>query len=128
MGRGQVSNEFIVLLGVCILLVLSVLYGISENMQSLVLKKEKHAIRDIGYFVQNELFSAAQAKDSYSREFELPQKHNSVDYTISIVSGYLEITAARTGAYTEFRLPKVTGDIQKGKNTVRKEGGAVYLN
>lgn len=128
MRQSQVSNEFIVLLGVCILIVLTILYGLSENMKSLVLKKEKHAIRDVGYYIQNEIFNAAYAKDGYSRTFPVPQKHNGVEYTLGTTGGYLELTATSTGAYAEFRLPEIVGIISKGENTVRKEGGVIYLN
>jgi hypothetical protein len=128
MKKGQVANEFLILLGMGMIFLLIFLYAISDDMQSLTMEKEFNSIRDVGYSVQNEFFLAAGVKDGYFRQFKVPETHDGVRYNITISGGYLVLQSEKTHQLAEFAVPPVVGSIRKGENNISKEGGVIYLN
>ena len=96
-------------------------------MKFLVAKKEQNAIRDLGFSIQNEFFFASNVKDGYYREFNVPEVHNGVKYSITMNQGYLMLTS-NSGQYQEFAIPQVIGNIKKGTNNITRIGGVIYLN
>jgi len=128
MRKSQAANEFMMLLSMALLFMMLILYGVSQEMRSLAIRKEAYAIKDVGFFVQNELFYAAVVKDGYSREFEVPTYHNGVDYKVSINGNFLLLESVKSTQVWEFPIPKVNGNIQKGMNSINRTGGEIYLN
>jgi len=128
MRKGQVANEFIILLGVGIIFLLIFLYAISDDIRSLTVQKEENAIKDVGFSTQNEFFFAAGSKDGYKRTFTVPDTHNGVSYTIDILGGYLILESTKNNQIREFAIPPVIGNITKGENNISKTGGVIYLN
>jgi len=128
MGKAQASNEFVIVLGVAILLMMVFLGTIAGDMKFLVIKKEMNVIRDIGFSVQNELFLAANVKDGYLREFFIPKKHNGVMLNATIAYDHLIMHAEKTVQTQEFQIPKVQGQLKSGWNNITKQRGVIYLN
>lgn len=126
--RAQVSNEFMILLGVATIFLLGFLYVLSDNMKLMVTDKEMTVIDDVGTSVQNEIFFAANAKDGYYREFEIPKHHQSVRYNITIQNKRLVIIAEQTQMVQGYMIPDVVGNVNLGQNIIRKEGGVIYVN
>jgi len=128
MGRAQVSNEFVILMGVAVLMTMVFLFLVGESMQERTIEKERLALRDMGLALQQELFTAVKLKDGYHREIELPEKYKNTAYTVVIFRGYLLLDAPDTGNHQEFAVPDVQGNFSKGKNTITKTGGVVYIS
>ena len=128
MNKAQVANEFLILLGVMCLSLVLFLYATSDEIKSLVFEKELHAVRDIGFVIQNELFFAANVNDGYYREFMVPDKHDGIEYSITINDRTLIVISTRSNIEQVFYVPKVQGNIQKGINNISKSGGVIYLN
>jgi len=129
MNRAQVSSEFMVFLGIMIIVMMVFLAAVSDDIKFLVAKKERHALRDIGLTAQNELFIAAGVNDGYYREFVLPAPmHNGIDYSITIIDRSLVVTGGLSGTEQVYDVPKVIGNMQKGLNNVSRIGGIIYLN
>jgi hypothetical protein len=84
-------------------------------------------LKDTGFKVQNEITIAARASEGYERNFELQQKlDNVIDYNISLNNNLITIST-NDDSYWIF-VPNITGQIQKGFNTIKKQGGSVLLN
>jgi len=128
MKKAQVANEFVILLGVGILIIMIFLSFLAQDMEFMVTKKEMNVLHDIGLSVQTELFTAANLKDGYIREFEMPQQFRGVYYNATISSGYLIMSSERTDQHQEFPVPEVVGDVHLGMNRIVKKGGVLYLN
>ena len=128
MKSGQVSSEFLILVGVIILLTMLFLAHTAEDIKFALHRKQQQALRDIGLSAQQELITAAAMRDGYRREFSLPEKHNEIDYSIAITGTTLVVITADTAGEQSFFVPQVIGNIKKGGNLLRKEHGTIYLN
>jgi hypothetical protein len=128
MHRGQVSSEFLILIGVIFILLLLFLSYAADNISDLAYRKEMNAIRDVGLALQHEFFIATEVKDGYMRHFEVPIKNDGVGYNISIVRQTLILVSENSHIEQPFLIPKVSGNITKGQNTISRRGGVIYLN
>lgn len=128
MRRCQVSNEFLILIGVVYLTLLLFLYYSADTVKDIAFKKEFETVRDIGFFVQHELFLATEVNDGYLRQFEIPGKYNGIDYNITIMGSTLVVMSANNGIEQPFQVPLVVGNLTKGMNNISRRGGVVYLN
>lgn len=124
----QISNEFIVLLGILIIITTVFLYNFREDAMFLSQKKERIVIDDLGYSIQNEFLMAQTVNDGYYREFKVPEEYHSVPYDISIQGDLLLLVSHKSGFEHSFLIPNVTGSIIKGTNRINKSGGVIYLN
>jgi len=128
MRKCQVANEFVLLLGVAMLMIMLFLSIVSKDMEFMVTKKEQNVLRDIGFSVQNELFIAANVKDGYTRTFEIPPNYRGVNYNVSVNSGYLILSSDRTNQLAEYALPEFNGTLHLGFNQINKSGGVIYVS
>ncbi len=126
--QAQVSNEFIILLGIVIITMMVFLHSISENISGLADTKEYLAVRDLGFSLQTEFLIAQQVNDGYVRTFDVPDSYHTFDYDITIEQEYLILTSVKNSIEHVFFIPEVNGVIQKGENTINKTGGVIYLN
>ncbi len=125
-SRAQLALQFIIIIGIALFMFV-VFAGIisSKNAE---LNKEKLMIQaqDITNAVQKEIVIASTVLDGYSREFRIPAKIGSYDYSISIQNTTLILT--HSGNDFTKRIPKITGQPKAGLNRINKTGGVVYLN
>lgn len=124
---GQVAIEFVVLISLAFLTLLVYTYVTADNWQELTAEQEYALLRDTVYTVQSEILTASTVNDGYYRTFTVPELLDSrLNYTIEVSSGYLVASAGEQEATA--RIPPVTGQLQKGTNTISKTAGVVYLN
>lgn len=126
--KAQVANEFLILLCMSFLFLLVFMYAAGEDIKFLIQKKEINAISDMGFFVQSEIFQASSVYDGYYREFEIPETHYGVNYTITISGNHLLIKSLKTQQLLEFPITNVSGNVKKGMNNITRIGGVIYLN
>jgi hypothetical protein len=124
--NAQAALEFILLSSI-LFFIFIVMFGIVSYNMSYANKKKTNMIgEDVVIKVQKEVNLAARVLDGYSREFYLPLKLGSKDYTISIQGN--EVVASVDNDDYWRKIPNVTGIIRIGYNTIRKENGIIYLN
>jgi hypothetical protein len=126
--KSQVSNEFIVLLGVAFLVMLIFMSLIASDISSISFEKEHRSMRDLGFSVQREIMTASDVKDGYERQFRLSDRVNGYDYSISNTDKFITVVSANKGIEQSFLIPSVVGNLTKGMNIIRKSGGVVYIN
>ena len=116
------------LLGVALLILMMVLAMISDDVSFIAYKKERHVADDLGFMLQNELFLASEVHDGYTRTISLQERYDGVRYNVTIIGRTLVVRTDIEGIEQPFYIPDVVGDFKKGENTIRKQGGVIYLN
>lgn len=125
--NAQISMEFLILvmLGFMIFIVFSIVAR--EQTIDVAGKKEYFLLKDVVYSVQTEINSAFSVDDGFERTFSIPEKINyDKDYDIQIIGNYL--IANISSKEVMVRIQTVSGSIQKGNNTLRKQSGELILN
>jgi len=124
----QVSNEFIILLGMSFLFLLIFLSVISDEISSISFNKEYRSIKDLAFSVKHEIIIASEVMDGYERQFTLPSKVNGHDYSISNTNISIILVTTNKGIEQSHLIPAVNGTLVKGDNTIRRSGGVIYIN
>lgn len=124
MRLGQLSMEFIILLGMLIVMMLAFLLIISELSRDKMEEKAMDVLKDLGISVQNEIILASNVREGYTRTVIIPDRIEGVP---------INITSETSWLYTEyhgkiqiFRIPNITGEPFSGPGTYRislVEGG-----
>lgn len=107
-------------IGIIMLASVTYFFGQQIDEQNIAIAK------DVLTNIQNEIFLATKVESGYARDFEVPQALNNVEYNISIING--DIILSYKNIDFLGALPNVSGNIQKGENTVRNVDGKVCLN
>ena len=125
-AKSQVALEFLIFSGIAFILII-VLTAISANqIKGIFNYKEDILVKDLALKVQGELNLAAMVEDGYTREFEVPDKLDNIDYSIFIVNGTLFVQS-KNSIYIA-RVPKLIGNVSKGINSINKLSGLIYIN
>jgi len=124
--KSQGAMEFIILAGFLLFMFILISGVVFDRTMYTNRKRDIILGEDLVTKAQKEINLAARVLDGYSRNFTLPQKLGSKDYTIFIIGQ--EVTV-RTDKGDFWRvIPNVTGDIHKGINKINKTNGTIYLN
>tara|TARA_Y100000034_G_scaffold129475_1_gene186018 strand:- start:5601 stop:5996 length:396 start_codon:yes stop_codon:yes gene_type:complete len=92
MKKSQSSTEFMVFIGIAIIILLSY-FAIAHNYLNLTFKqKEIISGQDLAKEIKNEINLAARVENGYKRTFFLPQKIGDKIYQINIDEREVEIT------------------------------------
>lgn len=124
--RAQVAIEFVILVGLLFFVMLLFLAFIRNYVVDVRSDKDRELLKDIAYAVQAEVHIAAGADDGYRRDFEVPVKIDSMNYTISIIED--EVWAQTEKAEVVLNIPSIVGNLTMGDNTIRNDEGVIYLN
>ncbi len=134
--KAQSSIEFMTMVGLFMVIFLAFFAVLGDKMVSFNTKKQAELADDMLYFVESEIFMAAEAHDGYSHNFSLPAKLAGQDYNLTLnASGeYAELTIK----YLEFEyarpmLVNMSKDsylIKPGfaENRVQRKGDLVHVN
>jgi len=124
--KSQIVTEFMLFSGIALIAAI-IFVSISLNqIKTLHETKEYLLLKDVALKIQNEISIASYVEEGYSREFELPKKINDRDYNISIVNNTLIVKTNTTPYFVE--IINITGNLNKGLNTIKKTNGIIYLN
>jgi len=116
--KAQVATEFMLMLGLAMIIVLvfaGILYYLSYNYSE---EKNINRLTDLGYSLQSELILASEVEPGYERIISVPEKAGGINYSINQTLNDLVITYRDTELL--FPIPRVTGTLSKGSNTIRK--------
>jgi hypothetical protein len=126
--KAQASIEFIVLSGFIIFFIIVFLVIIQSGVSSRINERNAEIYSELIFDVQDEINMAFKSSDGYRREFNLPQRIEGTDYNITIIGNSIYLkTDDKKFAMSVSTMP-VTGNVAKGINVIKKEGGVIYLN
>lgn len=111
MKTSQVSTEFMVFIGMAIVL-LMVYMAIANNFLNLAYtQKEIISAQDLAKILKNEINLASRVENGYIKEFQLPHQVDYKNYTINIPPNNREISISYEDSdldYTEMLSTNVT--------------------
>ena len=107
-----------------IMIVFSVLA--QDSLSGLRQEEEYISLKDLMHTMQGEIITANIVETGYERIFTIPQTLDGVNYTMYLLNGYI-IGESKNHEYS-LKVAEVNGSFVKGGNTIRKQGGVVYLN
>lgn len=99
---------------------------INENVGIKNLEKRAILAMDLALSVQDEINLAQKSSEGYYRTFTVPNQLLGVAYDITIAESRVVITSEKIAL--SYTVTNVTGNVQKGLNTIKKENGKVLLN
>ena len=126
MGSAQISAEFLILLGLGFVIAIAFELASVGKLQDFMLQKESEAVKDLGLKLQKELVLASAVEDGYLRTFEIPDKLDSINY--SLVTLNSTITVISKNSLYIVSIPKAVGNASKGWNKINKTGGVIYIS
>ena len=125
-NKSQISMEFVILVGFTIVFVMVLIVFSLSQLNDIYINKESILVRDQALKLQDEFNLASIVEDGYSRNFTIPQKLDTLEFSITIAGKFLTVKSDK-GLYT-VRIPEVNGDLTNGNNVIRKIGGIIYIN
>jgi hypothetical protein len=125
--KAQVSAEYLMLVGMAALLLVTVLAIISTQSKQLRDEREIEAIEDMGRYLQNEISIAYRVHDGYSRTIDLPIRKEGLDYEVLNLNN-LSVTVKSGNRQKDFPVPSYIGNFTKGTNKIDRLGGIIYVN
>jgi len=125
MKNGQMSAEFVTLLGMGIIIVFTLTVVLSNYFESETREKEYVAVSDFGYSLQSELILASEVEPGYVRTIQLPDELRLVDYTISNTESYMILSYDH--GQVSYKLPNITGALHKGTVSIKNINGIIYV-
>ncbi len=124
--RAQVSSEFFIFIGMAFLMSIAFSVSSLEHLSDFRAQKESEAVKDLAFKMQKELLVAANVEDGYVRSFKIPNKLDSINYSLTTQNS--TITVESKNSLYIVSIPKVIGNLSKGDNIINKTGGVIYLN
>lgn len=126
MSRAQVSAEFFVFLGLAFLIAIAFELASLDQLNDFRAQKESDAVKDLALKLQKEALIAANVEDGYVRVFEIPQKLDNVNYSLT-TRNYTVIVESKNGFYI-LSIPRAMGNFTIGTNMINRSGGVIYIN
>jgi hypothetical protein len=127
-NRAQSAIEFIILVGLMIFIFLSYTLIFQKNVASRTYEKRVLTVNELALSVQDEIDLASSSITGYERSFEIPQQIINLNYNITLTEGVVYIITEDNKIALSHSIQNVTGQIQKGTNTIKKNETGVFLN
>ena len=125
-SNAQISVEFFVFLGLAFLIAIAFELASLDQLNDFRIQKEQEAVKDLALKLQKELLIATTVENGYVRVFEIPDKIENVDYSLTKQNSTI-IVQSKNGFFLVL-IPRAIGNITKGSNIINKTNGIIYIN
>ena len=126
--KAQTAIEFAILVGFILFFFTIFFISIQENMSDKLSEKQNLMLKQTALTIQDEINLALDSSDGYSREFNVPEKIGNRDYDVSLVEDMVYLKTQDEKYAMALPIAKVTGQVVKGKNIIKKENGEIKIN
>ena len=127
-NKAQFAMEFIVLISFMFIIFLGFTAVITSKILDARESGRQQNAEDIATLAKNEIDLAGSVSDGYVRNFNLPDTIEGNSYNISIIDNRELVVKYLDKEHVLFLQDNIRGNINSGKNTIRKENGIVYVN
>jgi len=126
MGSAQVNVEFFIFMGLAFMITIA--FGVTSvnQLKDFSNQKENEAVKDLALKLQKELIVAATVEDGYLRVFNISDKLENINYSLTTVNSIITVQSAN--ALYIVSIPNIVGNLSKGKNVINKTGGVIRIN
>lgn len=128
MKKSQSSIEFIILISAILFFFIALLFTFNQKIADKNKEKLPIELKKTALSVQNEIALATKASNGYQRTFTLPETILNQNYTINITQDLLFIKTTDDKYALALPVHNISGNIQKGTNTIYKANSTIYLN
>lgn len=125
-SKAQISAEFFVFLGLAFLIAIAFEIASLDQLKDFRIQKESEAVKDLALKLQNELLIASNVEDGYVRIFEIPDKLENVNYSLTVQNSTVSVQSKN--AFYIVSIPRTTGNLSRGANKINKTGGVININ
>lgn len=126
--KSQSATEFLILTGVIIFFFTVFFVAVEESMSDKIKEEQTDAVKEIALTVQNEINLALKSSEGYYREFKVPMEVSGKDYDVTIVEEMVYVKTTDNKHAIALPVTNTTGQITKGANIIKKQGGIIYIN
>lgn len=126
--NAQSAIEFVILVGFILFAFTAFFLTIQGNISDELRERKNLAIKEVALSVQGEINLALEASEGYYREFKIPERIVNQDYEINITDERVYVRTKDGKNAISLPVFNVTGDVQKGTNSIKKESGEIKLN
>ncbi|MFT4260822.1 MAG: hypothetical protein ACMXX9_00125 [Candidatus Woesearchaeota archaeon] len=120
MKKAQSSIEFMILIGFAMIVVSVTLALISSDAERRFTAQNEAAVQELFDVIETEINLARISPAIYTREFFLPQVLQGQNYSISLADQIELVVNFNNNTYVHFLNQSVSGNLQKGQNTLVK--------
>lgn len=127
--RGEVSLEFILLVGLILLIFTSMVTVIGLKNQDITESTVYSDAQKIADIVASEVNTASRI-DGYYRKFEMPEKIAGLEnYSVTINKEFrfVEVSWNGMSKVSNIVTENVSGEIKPGANIIRNNGGLITI-
>ena len=128
MARAQSSIEFMILVGFLLFSFIVFLGVISQNTAQKSSEIINAELYDVALTLKSEIDMAYNSLDGYKRTFEIPMHISRREYLVSVEKGIASVKTVDGKHSLGVPIKNVTGVVNLGTNTIRKENGIVTIN
>lgn len=136
MKKAQTTTEFMILMGVMMLIFIIFFTVIGQRMVRIQIDTNREKVKQFANLVTNEIILAQQVQNSYNRNFFIPDSIDGQEYSISMtrtdetdITKGVEIVIEYSGeSYVKFVDGKINGTLRKGNNRIFKQNETIQIN
>lgn len=127
--KAQAAIEFLIIIGFALFFFTIFLMTIQISTNEKTREKQNLIIINFAKSIQDELNIALEASNGYERNFNLPEKIGTLDYTLQLIDQSIYITVDNEKYALSLPAPEINGELMIGqKNTIKKINSKIYLN
>ena len=126
-SKAQLFTEFFIFLGLAFLIAIAFEIASVDQLNEFRAQQESDAVKDLALKLQREVFIAANVEDGYIRVFEIPDKLERVNYSLTTINNNTITVQSKNSLYI-VAIPRAIGNVTKGTNKINKTDGIIYIN
>lgn len=126
-SKAQLFTEFFIFLGLAFLIAIAFEIASVDQLNDFRAQQESDAVKDLALKLQREVLIAANVEDGYIRVFEIPDKLERVNYSLTTINNNTITVQSKNSLYI-VAIPRAIGNVTKGTNKINKTDGIIYIN
>ncbi len=126
-NKSQIAMELLVLIGFLFLIAIGFIISAGIQLKNFQDEKTKNTFLDFSNMLRLELQTASTVMDGYIRNITLPEKIDGIiEYQIDLKNSTIIIIS--NNFEESFTITNLEGNINKGKNTIKKINESIIIN
>ena len=125
-SKSQIFTEFFIFLGLAFMIAIAFEIASIDQLNDFKKQQENEAVEDLALKLQREVLIAANVEDGYVRIFEVPDRLERINYTLTTMN--YTITVKSENSLYIVAIPRAIGNVTKGTNKINKTGGFIFIN
>ena len=125
MSRGQVSVEFLLVMGFATVILLAFLFVVLYVQDAALADQERAVAERIASEIRQELVTASVVMDGYTRTLVIPER--AINRDVAVAARPQGVWVRVGSQEVVVRTPAYSGEPSLGTNTLRRVGGEVFF-